>query len=580
MKIRPMNRREQAARASLRRGWSVIPVSNKKPLVSWAKYQSRLATKHEVFRWFRRWPEANLAAVTGAISGIVALDIDRKHGGIEALAGLEKKYGDLPKTPKVRTGGGGFHFYFKHPGFPIKNATIDAGVEVKADGGSITLPPSVHSSGKCYRWELHPDDCELAVIPKWILSEAKKGRTKKLSSADGTIPEGQRNSTLTSIAGDLRKHGRDKETILAVLKAVNGTSCSPPLGKNEVAAIAASIGRYSSGSDPCEPLPVKHISEVKHSRPEYLIDQLLIKNTVGYVSAQPGSLKTWLTLELAVAVASGTRALGRFETKKGCVLAFNAEDNPETITKSRVEALAKSRGLKTRDLNLKLIDVNSLQLDDPDIQKKMKETLRIQRPDLLILDPLRQVHQLNEDKSSDMAPLLEYLRSLQKEFGCTVMLVCHDRKPGKRDGDNHASMTRGSNVIQGWRDWTFHLEKKADSVRVRIYQRAAEPQPDFHFELTTLNKNRELKLASLTYTSETKQRLKNDRAGERKIVAALKRTGPLGSKKLCKAAHINNSAGHALIKRMVDDMCLERFEDKDGLKKIRFRNPTLEEETK
>jgi Bifunctional DNA primase/polymerase, N-terminal len=70
------------------RDWSIIPIrpGDKRPLVRWEEYQHRCPSQEEARSWLRAWPEAGVAIVTGAISGLVVLDIDLRHGGDAALA--------------------------------------------------------------------------------------------------------------------------------------------------------------------------------------------------------------------------------------------------------------------------------------------------------------------------------------------------------------------------------------------------------------------------------------------------------------------------------------------------------------
>lgn len=79
---------ESAARSYPARGWSVIPMEarTKRPLVRWQEFQSRHASPDYISRWFQRWPEANVGIVTGAISRLVVMDVDRQHGGLSSLA--------------------------------------------------------------------------------------------------------------------------------------------------------------------------------------------------------------------------------------------------------------------------------------------------------------------------------------------------------------------------------------------------------------------------------------------------------------------------------------------------------------
>lgn len=101
---------KQAALEYLQRHWSVIPVRahDKRPAIRWQQYLGRLATSTELDEWFLKWPNANIGIVTGAISGLVVLDIDPEHGGNESLAQLLREYGPISHTVEAQTGGGGW----------------------------------------------------------------------------------------------------------------------------------------------------------------------------------------------------------------------------------------------------------------------------------------------------------------------------------------------------------------------------------------------------------------------------------------------------------------------------------------
>ena len=109
----------------------------------------------------------------------------------------------------------------------------------------------MHVSGKRYVWEVssHPDDVPVAETPAWLLEMiAKPLKSRSRDDQIGsTIPKGQRNSKLASLAGTMRRRGMTHQAILAALLAENAARCRPPLAEAEVRSIADSIGRYQPG---------------------------------------------------------------------------------------------------------------------------------------------------------------------------------------------------------------------------------------------------------------------------------------------------------------------------------------------
>lgn len=205
--------------------------------------------------WFAKWPDANLGIAAGATSGLVVLDIDPRHDGDESLAELQRRHGNLPATAEVLTGGGGRHLYFAHPGDGARlrnRAGLAglAGLDVRGDGGYVVAPPSLHASGQRYAWAQSSDPTRIALAPlpsrlTTLISErSPDGRGPETT---GRIRAGERNGTLASLAGTMRRRGMTEEAITAALLEENRTRCDPPLADDEVRAIAASVGRYAPG---------------------------------------------------------------------------------------------------------------------------------------------------------------------------------------------------------------------------------------------------------------------------------------------------------------------------------------------
>ena len=161
----------------VRHGWSVIPLQPRgkrphfpllpiklddtgHPKRTWDPYQARLPTEDEVITWWELCPDANIGIVTGEISGIVVLDLD----GLEVA-----QHREIPTTPISLTGNG-MHIFFRHPSGQV-HSFRRPGMDLKADGGYVVAPPSIHPSGRRYQWQLGPF-IEPIPPPDWLMEMA------------------------------------------------------------------------------------------------------------------------------------------------------------------------------------------------------------------------------------------------------------------------------------------------------------------------------------------------------------------------------------------------------------------------
>lgn len=249
-----------------KQGFSVIPLRrDKKPLLVWQEFQTRLPSDEELEEWFlRRWPDANLGIVTGALSGLVVVDADGEAG----LAWIKQH---LPVTGVYVRTGRGWHAYFRHPGGNVRNrGRIAPEVDIRADGGYVVAPPSLHACGTAYAWLFTPglggwDDLELYRLKEVGVSLAgivRSGAESRVSGGGLSSPlgppfdlsgvdtllnaepveQGRRNVTLARLAGRWFAQGMDAETCL--LAALGWNSTLPrPLDSKEVRRTVESIRR-------------------------------------------------------------------------------------------------------------------------------------------------------------------------------------------------------------------------------------------------------------------------------------------------------------------------------------------------
>ncbi len=241
-------------------GFIPIEPNGKKALIKWEEYQHRSPTPEETASWRKQFPGCNWALVTGEVSRLAVLDVDPRHGGLESLKGRV-----LPLTRTVRTPSGGTHYYFKHPGGPFPSIPgLLPGVDLKAEGGYVNVPPS-RINGSAY--EVVVDE-PIAPSPAWLpeLVAHRKTGTQPERISD-RIPVGKRNITLTSLAGTMRRRGMSEAAILAALMEENAR-CDPPLPEREVAQIARSIARYLTTAEGLPPTPEDVITSNTVSWPD------------------------------------------------------------------------------------------------------------------------------------------------------------------------------------------------------------------------------------------------------------------------------------------------------------------------
>jgi hypothetical protein len=133
----------------------------------------------KITEWFTKWPNSGIGIATGP-SNLVVVDVDPRNRGDVSMAELPP----LPLTPVTLTGGGGLHYYFRKPSGQYKCGTLAQGVDIKADGGYVAAPPSLHISGTPYRAdpEARIGEVPLADLPDWITEQLKTVKPHRRSS--------------------------------------------------------------------------------------------------------------------------------------------------------------------------------------------------------------------------------------------------------------------------------------------------------------------------------------------------------------------------------------------------------------
>jgi hypothetical protein len=203
----------------------------------------------------------------------------------------------------------------------------------------------------------------------------------------------------------------------------------------------------------------------------WLIEELWSDQAVGIIGGEPKCGKSFLALDMAVAVAAGVPCLRRFAVaRRGRVLLFAAED-ALPIVRARLDGISRAAGVALAALDVQVITAPSLRLDLAADQERLGATVAALRPTLLILDPFVRLHRIDENASGEVAPLLACLRDLQRRDHVAVAVVHHARKGAARVREGQA--LRGSSEFHAWGDSNLYLRRHHDQLTLSVEHRAA-----------------------------------------------------------------------------------------------------------
>ena len=233
-----------------------------------------------------------------------------------------------------------------------------------------------------------------------------------------------------------------------------------------------------------QPFPVVRVGEIpSEDNPQrWLVEQLWGASSVGVIGGAPKCSKTWLGLDLALSVATGTACLGKYAVPEpGPVLVYLAED-ALPIVRERVAGMARHRGLDLDRVGIHVITAAILRLDQEPHRTRLLETAKRLRPRLLLLDPLVRLHGLDENHATEVAGLLAYFRSLQRQLDLSLILVHHTRKNAPA-GIAAGQGLRGSGDLHAFGDSNLYLRRTKECLVLSSEHRAAPASPSVHLQL-------------------------------------------------------------------------------------------------
>lgn len=444
-----------AALSYAEHGFRVFPLDGKRPVTPHG-FLDATTDRDTIRQWWHERPISNIGIPTG--DGFAVLDIDPRHDGDEALRDLEEKYGGLPETLTVLTGGGGSHLYFRtNSDLPTRNIVGNSGLTLKARGGYVVAPPSIHpDTGR--RYEFEDETAPVAELPEWLATPPERETRREpldiARLASEGSPQGQRNHDLFRLACKLRSINLPLDVTLDLVCKV-ASQCQPPYPLDEARRIAERVystyppGTYSVFDDltlgEARPTVSKrrliNVADVVPQQVQWLWWGRIPLGKLTLLDGDPGVGKSSLTMDLTARVTKGLAMPdGSSSGISGpsAVLIWSAEDGVEDTIVPRLIAAWGNKELLWVWPNDEMPSI-------PDSIAELRQIIEEYGIRLFIIDPLMAYlgNGVQANRDQDVRRALGPLATMAEQTDCAVLMVRH---LNKRSGEGNALYRGGGSI--------------------------------------------------------------------------------------------------------------------------------------
>ncbi len=478
-------------------GFPVFPITPgaKTPLIE--NWQNLASTDLEqVARVWGKVPDANVGIPT---ANYLVVDVDTRKGGKETLAN-EPELAELPPTIESVTWSGGAHLIYALPEHVVVGNRVNVwpGIDIRSYGGLIVAPGSTIENCE-YHWKegRSPADMRAATAPQWLIDKCKAPRPKSKNAGERIVeadeiawdkaleyiekrapqaPEGARNDTAFKVAAQLYDYGVSKSDAIELLEWWASLKCHPPIEKHEVEHVAHSAMAYRGkaigsshpnapgfeavGGAPATPAnfftPLVPFDAKSLPLRPWVIDTFACKGRITMLAGPGGVAKSTYTIMVAVALAAGRSDICGFPIAKAQRVAiWNQEDDLDEMQR-RIAAVMSKFNVAWDELRddegRPMLCVNS-GVDSPfylgrrtpegmivpgkDIAQAVN-AVRALSIDMLILDPLIEMHEAPENDNALMRQVMSNARNIAVQGDCSVVIATHTKKPPQASSDGFA----------------------------------------------------------------------------------------------------------------------------------------------
>jgi hypothetical protein len=457
----------------------VLPIRGKQPLTPHG-YKDATRDPGEIERLFEReHVGSNVGVATG--DGLLVVDVDGADGEA-SLSDVEQRYGELPATVCSRTGRGRHLFFRYSPGREVRSSggKLGAGIDVKAGGGYVVVPPSEHASGAHYTWVVPPWEPEIGIAeaPAWLLdvltgvsesdsSETSRSRLSHL--LDHRPEEGNRNNWLTQVAGHFAKSTPYRD---AYESLVRQQAAGLDLEPEEVDRVIESIWNAERAKETGVPglllTPIADFARVDERGADALVgtaEEVLIPEAGDVMFyGDGGAGKTTLTIDLAMHLATATDWLG-FEISRAVSTLIIEGEGPRPLLRRKLRRKLDgwSGALPGDRFTVWEKPWAQFTFATEEWRAALASQIVAKKIDVIIAGPLTRIGMDSAGTLQEVVAFLKFINDLRALCGrpLTVILVHHENKGGTVSG-----------AWEGAGDTLFHVEANGNGKTTLTIEKA------------------------------------------------------------------------------------------------------------
>lgn len=426
----------------------------------------------KIREWWTKWPNANIGVRTGDGIGVVDLD-----GPVGIASGRQM---GLLSPIKTITGNGEQLWYLVPEGKKLvtrQAKKLAPGVDTRGTGGYVLVPPSLHPNGKRYLWaglpickDLLPPLPTIFIEPKKLLPGlGKRNEDGWIAEAIKEMQAGHVHNTLIRVLGKFRQHNFSEADTYALLVPHALEDGKPYEGLR--AKIAEKWASWPapeiSGPSKSESID-DFLQDIKP--PEWICEPYIAKKSIAFVAGLPETLKTWLCIDLAVeATRENGMWCGLFPTEQTKVL-FIDQERFKGETQRRFNAVLAAKGIQKSDLKGRLFvkSGTTIRLNLESSYQAFKEELMELQPGIVIVDSFAAFHTAPENDKAEVQKVLEKVKTLRTEIGCTFVFIHHENKMaypnGEPQGEPNMSTLSGSTGIPAAAEMCMIVRKVSEGT--------------------------------------------------------------------------------------------------------------------